>query len=189
FVIEKDVVEGMALQPGQRLYRVAALDEVWVEADVYEQDLPHVKVGQNATITLPYVEDRTLTGKIAYVYPYLDPQTRTGKVRIQMPNADLQLRPEMYANVEIRIDRGVRLIVPDSAVIRTGPRELVFLDLGEGRLQPKEVRLGARSDAGYEVVSGLAAGDQVVTSANFLISSESRLRSAEDVWGGGHENH
>ena len=189
YVIEKDVVEGMAVEPGQRLYRVAGLDAIWIEADVYERDLPHVSVGQAATITLPYVENKTLQGRIAYVYPYLDPQTRTGKVRIRLPNPELELRPEMYANVEIRIDRGVRLIVPDSAVIRTGPRELVFLDLADGRLQPKQVQLGARSDAGYEVISGLSAGDRVVTSANFLISSESRLRSAEDVWGGDHETH
>lgn len=187
YVIEKDVVEGMAVQPGQRLYRVASLDAIWVEADVYEQDLPHVKVGQNARITFPYVEGETLAGRISYVYPYLDPQTRTGKVRIQMPNPKLELRPEMYANVEIRVDRGVRLVVPESAVIRTGPRELVFLDLAEGRLQPKQVRLGVRGDSGYEVLSGLSAGDRVVTSANFLISSESRLRSAEDIWGGGDE--
>ncbi len=189
YVIEKDVVEGMSLEAGQRLYRVAGLDAIWVEADVYEQDLPHVKVGQRATITLPYVEDASvIAGKISYVYPYLDPKTRTGKIRIQVPNADLALRPEMYANVEIRVDRGIRLIVPESAVIRTGPRSLVFLDLDEGRLKPQEVQLGARSENGYEVVSGLSAGDRVVTSANFLISSESRLRSAEEIWSGGdHE--
>lgn len=189
YVIEKDVVEGMSVEAGQRLYRVAALDAVWIEADVYEQDLPHVKVGQNARITLPYVEGKDLEGRIAYVYPYLDPRTRTGKVRIQMPNPQLELRPEMYANVEIRVDRGVRLVVPDSAVIRTGPRDLVFLDLADGRLQPQQVQLGARSDEGYEVISGLSAGDRVVTSANFLISSESRLKSAEEVWGGGHDDH
>jgi membrane fusion protein, copper/silver efflux system len=189
FVIEKNVFEGSAVEPGQRLYRVAALDSVWVEADVYERDLQHVRVGQNAVITLPNVPGRRLEGKLTFVFPYLDPQTRTGKVRIQLPNPDLELRPEMYANVEIRIDRGVRLVIPDSAVIQTGPRSLVFLDIGEGRLKPQEVQLGARTNGAYEVLSGVEPGDVVVTSANFLISSESRLRSAAQWEGDAHERH
>lgn len=182
YVIEKNVVEGAAVEPGQRIYRIASLASIWIEADVYEQDLPQVRLGQRARVTFPYHPGRTLEGKITYVYPYLDPETRTGKIRIELPNPGLELRPEMFANVEILVDRGVRLVVPDSAVIRTGPRELVFLDLGDGRLRPKQVELGARSASGYEVLSGLEPGDVVVTSANFLISSESRLRSAEQVW-------
>lgn len=182
FVIEKNVVEGAAVNRGDRLFRVAALDTLWVEADVYEKDLSNVRVGQQALIRFPSVPGAETAGEITWVYPYLDPETRTGRIRIEIENPGLELRPEMFANVEIRVDRGLRTVVPDSAVIRTGPRELVFVDAGDGRLEPREVRLGARGDGVYEVISGVVPGEVVITSANFLISSESRLRSAAEVW-------
>jgi Cu(I)/Ag(I) efflux system membrane fusion protein len=187
FVIEKDVVEGAAVEPGQRLYRIAALDEVWVEAAIYEADLPYVAVGQRARVTLPYGPTRELTGEVAAVYPYLDPASRTGKVRIALPNKDLALKPEMYADVTIERALGPRLVVPVSAVVYTGRRRLVFVDAGDGRLRPQEVTLGARADDRVEVTAGLAAGETIVTEGDFLVAAESRIRAAalwEDDHGG-----
>jgi Cu(I)/Ag(I) efflux system membrane fusion protein len=189
YVIEKGVVEGAAVERGMRLYRIAALDRVWIEAQIYESELPHVKVGQKVDITLPFVPDKKFEGHISYVYPYLQSGTRTGQVRIELPNPGGELKPEMYADVSFELNRGDRLQVPSSAVIYTGPRRLVFVDLGEGRLRPREVKLGQRSGDAFEVLEGLKEGERVVTSGNFLIAAESRLRSATEYWGGGHAAH
>ncbi|HZA51217.1 MAG TPA: efflux RND transporter periplasmic adaptor subunit, partial [Myxococcaceae bacterium] len=189
FVIEKAVVEGAAVEPGMRLYRIAALDRVWIEAQIYESDLPHVKVGQQVDITLPFVPEKKFQGRISYVYPYLQSGTRTGQVRIELPNPGGELKPEMYADVSFEVNRGERLQVPASAVIYTGPRRLVFVDLGEGRLRPREVKLGQRSADAFEVLDGLQERERVVTSGNFLIAAESRLRSAAEYWGGGNAAH
>lgn len=186
FVIAKDIVEGAAVEPGQRLYRIAALDQIWVEAAIYESDLPHIKKGQASRVTMPYATDREVTGKVATVYPYLDAASRTGKVRIELPNKDLALKPDMYADVAIDLDLGARLVVPVSAVVYTGPRRLVFLDLGGGQFRPQEVALGARADDMVEVTSGLTAGQQIVTEGNFLIAAESRIRSTQ-FWEDEHE--
>lgn len=188
FVIEKHVVEGAAVQAGTRIYRVAALDRIWVEAEVYEKDLGLIRPGLAARVTLPYLPGRPFAGRITYVYPYLDAATRTGKVRIELANPNLELKPEMYADVELQIQAGSRLMVPDSAVIQTGPRQLVFVDLGEGRLKPQQVQLGRKSNGSFEVLSGLKEGDRVVASANFLIASESRIRAAEKFWGSSDES-
>jgi Cu(I)/Ag(I) efflux system membrane fusion protein len=189
-VIEKDVVEGAAVDAGQRLFRIAALDEVWVEAELYEGDLPLVKPGQVATITLSYLPDRTFTGTVAFVYPYLDPQTRTGRVRIALPNKDGALKPDMYASVALDVELGARLQVPISAVVYTGTRRIVFVDRGGGTLQPVDVQLGARTDDAVEVLGGVAAGDQVVVAGDFLVAAESRLRAAA-FWAeeGDHAGH
>ncbi|MBZ0234242.1 MAG: efflux RND transporter periplasmic adaptor subunit, partial [Deltaproteobacteria bacterium] len=182
YVIEKNVVEGAAVQAGERLFRIAALDKVWVEAELFEADLPSVTRGQPATVELSYLPGATFEGKVAYVYPYLDPVARTGKVRIELPNAGRELKPDMYASVTFAIDLGPRLQIPIDAVVYTGTRRLVFVDLGEGRLRPQEVTLGARTDDRVEVLSGLAAGETVVTSGNFLVAAESRIRSAAKLW-------
>lgn len=182
FVIEKNVVEGAAINPGDRLYRIAPLEKVWIEAEIYESDLPRVAVGQQAVVTLPYLPGRAYEGRIGYVYPTLDHKTRTGKIRIELDNDDLSLKPNMYANVAIDVDLGERLSVPVSAVVYTGPRRLVFVDLGEGRIRPAEVEVGIKAGDRYEILSGLSAGQRIVTSGNFLIASESRLRSALDYW-------
>ncbi|MGA9521701.1 MAG: efflux RND transporter periplasmic adaptor subunit [Myxococcaceae bacterium] len=187
YVIEKDVVEGAAVEPGMKLFRIVPLDRVWVEADVYEADLPHVKVGQTATVTLPFLPGRKFEGKVKYVYPYLEGATRTGKIRLELPNQDLELKPDMYADITFHRDLGERLLVPASAVIYTGPRRIVFIDLGEGRFKPQEVQLGVRGADAFEVLGGLNEGDVVVTSGNFLIAAESRLRSSADFWSGGEE--
>jgi len=182
YVVEKNVVEGAAVKPGETLYRIAGLDGVWVEAEVYESELPRVGVGQPVEVTFPYLPGRTFEGRVDYVYPYLQGGTRTGTVRVELANADLALKPDMYANVVLRSDLGERLVVPEEAVIYAGPRRLVFVDLGEGRLQPREIEVGAKTADGYEVLSGLAPGDVVVTSGNFLIAAESRLKSATEQW-------
>jgi Cu(I)/Ag(I) efflux system membrane fusion protein len=184
YVTEKNFVEGASADAGTRLYRIAELESVWVTAQIYEMDLGLIRVGQTASVTLPYHPARSFDGSVAYVYPYLDRGTRTGRVRIELENPQLELRPDMFANVEFHVDLGSRLVIPDSAVVFTGPRRLVFRDLGEGRLQPQEVKIGARADDFYEVVAGLSEGDRIVTSGNFLISAESRIRSATRYWGG-----
>jgi Cu(I)/Ag(I) efflux system membrane fusion protein len=182
YVIEKDVVEGGAVEAGQRLFRIAALDRVWVEAELYEADLAIVSKGQRATISLSYLPDKTYDGTVSYVFPYLDPASRTARVRVELPNKGLELKPDMYATVAFQIDLGARLQVPIDAVVYTGPRRLVFVDMGEGRLRPVEVTLGVRTDDAVEVKSGLNEGDVVVTSGNFLVAAESRIRSAAKIW-------
>ena len=182
YLVEKAVVEGAAVQPGMRLFRIAALDRVWVEAEVYESELPLVSVGQEAEVSLPYLPGESFRGKVSFVYPYLDGQTRTGRVRIELPNRGLKLKPDMYATVTLRADRGERPVVPEEAILYAGPRRLVFLDLGEGRLRPQEIQIGVKSGDVYEVLSGLKEGDRVVVSGNFLVGAESRLKSATGQW-------
>ncbi len=182
YVIEKDVVEGAMVTAGARLFRIAALDKVWIEAEVYEADLPQITVGQRATIALGSLPDRELAGTVAYIYPYLDAGTRTARLRIELPNPGLDLKPDMYATVSLPLDLGPRLQVPVDAVVYTGPRRLVFVDLGGGRLRPQEVTLGVRTDDAVEILSGLQEGATVVTSGNFLVAAESRIRSAAKFW-------
>jgi Cu(I)/Ag(I) efflux system membrane fusion protein len=189
YVIDKDVVEGARIESGSRVYRIADLSRVWIDADVYESDLPQVKVGQPVQVELPYVPGQAFDGRVDYIYPTLAGATRTGRVRVVLKNPELALKPDMYANVGIEVDLGERLAIPDSAVIYTGPRRLVFVDLGEGRLRPQEVEVGAHADGYVEVTRGLEPGDVVVTSGNFLIAAESRIRSATKYWGGAHDTH
>ena len=165
-----------------KLYRIAGLETVWVEAEIYESELPLASVGQEAEVVLPYLPDKRFRGKVSFVYPYLSDQTRTGRVRIELSNPDFELRPDMYADVELKVDRGERLVVPAEAVLHAGPRRLVFLDLGEGRLKPQEIDIGVKSGDDYEVLAGLEEGDVVVASGNFLIAAESRLKSAVEQW-------
>jgi Cu(I)/Ag(I) efflux system membrane fusion protein len=182
FVIEKNVVEGAAVEPGMRLYRIASLDKVWIEADVYESDFASVRVGQTASVTLDYVKGSSYEARVAYVYPYLNAETRTGRVRLELTNKQLDLRPGMYANVQLEVDLGTRLQVPASAIIFTGPRRLVFVDLGEGRFRPQEIQVGARAGDMYEVLAGLNPGDRVASSGVFLIAAEARISSAAQYW-------
>ena len=181
-VIEKNVVQGASVEPGEMLYRIAGLDKIWIEAELYESELPLVDVGQEAEVTLPYLPGRSFRGRVSFVYPYLEGESRTGRVRIELPNPRLELKPGMYANVDLVEERGERLVVPEEAVLYAGPRRLVFLDLGEGRLKPQEIEVGVKSGDFYEVLSGLEEGDVVVTSGNFLVAAESRIKSATEQW-------
>lgn len=175
-VLEKNVVRGSAFTAGQTLYKIAAVDPIWVVASVYQYELPLVREGMGATVAAP--GGATRRGRVSYVNPYLDPETRTGEVRLQVPNPRGDLKPGMFAEVSLQRDLGVRLAVPESAVLYAGERRVVFVDLGDGRLAPRDVRLGAKAGDFYEVLDGLADGDVVVTSGNFLIAAESKLRSA-----------
>jgi len=189
YVIDKDVVEGGRIEAGTRVYRIADLSRLWVDAEVYESDLAQVKKGQAVSVQLPYVPGQRFEGRVDYIYPTLDGVTRTGRVRVALDNPGLRLKPDMYADVELAVNLGERLVIPSSAVIYTGPRRLVFVDLGEGRLRPQEIEVGVRAGDYVEVTHGLEAGDVVVTSGNFLIAAESRIRSATGYWGGGHGAH
>ena len=188
-VIEKDVVQGASVQPGMRLFRIAGLDRVWIEAEVYEADLPRVRPGAAATVTLRALPGRPLRGGVVLIEPAVTPESRTARVRIAVPNpagaAGPELRPDMYADVELAGAARQSLMVPESAVLYTGPRTLVFVDLGGGRFRPREVRLGAKSAGAYEVLAGLREGDRVVTSGNFLLDAESRLTAPAAGGGGG----
>jgi Cu(I)/Ag(I) efflux system membrane fusion protein len=181
-VIEKHVVAGSAVEPGMRLYRVADLSRVWVEANIYEADMPLVQVGQTAEQMLSYLPGQTFSGKVSYVYPYLDPTTRTGKVRLDVPNPNGTFKPDMYVNVALQIPFGQQLVVPEEAVVMAGKTNLVFLDRGNGRLQPQRLTLGRKVTDGFVVLDGLQAGDTVVTSGNFLIASESKLKAGVAKW-------
>ncbi|MCE5295139.1 MAG: efflux RND transporter periplasmic adaptor subunit, partial [Chlamydiales bacterium] len=183
YIVEKNVIEGDFVEPGQKLFRIADLSKVWVEAEIYQSDLPQIQLGERVLITLPYLPGKTYEGKISFIFPFLSGNARVGKVRIELPNPHLELLPDMYANVELNIQLGDKLQVPESAVMYTGSRRIVFLDLGQGRLKPQEVVVGLRDRNYFEVISGLKEGDNVVTSGNFLIASESQLRSALNYWG------
>ena len=182
FILEKNVVEGSAVEPGMRLFRIASLNRVWIEADVYESDLARVHTGQKATVALDYMPGRKYESEIAYVYPAVDITTRVGRVRIELDNQDFALHPGMFATVQLEADLGPKVQVPASAVVYTGPRRLVFIDLGEGKFRPQEVQLGAQANGMAEVISGLSVGDRVVTSGVFLIAAEARISTAATYW-------
>jgi Cu(I)/Ag(I) efflux system membrane fusion protein len=178
FVTTKSVVAGSRVQPNDSLFEIVDLSRVWVLADVYENELPRLKLGQKATLTLSYWADRKWTGSVSYVLPTVDEKTRTVKVRIEIANPKNELKPEMFGDVVIDTTPRQALVVPEDAVIVTGTRKLVFVVVGEGKLQPRTIEVGAHGDGVYEVKSGLHAGEKVATGASFLLDSEARLRSA-----------
>ena len=181
-VVAKNVVQGSTVQPGATLYRIAGLDSVWVEAELYESELPRVEVGQTARVTLPYLPGRSFEGQVAFVYPFLDGTRRTGRIRVELANPDLALKPDMFAHVVLETDMGQRLVVPEEAVLYAGERSFVFVDLGEGRLRPTAIETGVKTADFVEVLSGLEEGEPVVTSGNFLVAAESRLKLAMEHW-------
>ena len=177
-VLEKVAYKGMNVMPGMALFKLADLSIVWLYADIYEYELPFIRLGQQASIQLSYLQGENFTGKAIFIYPSLNPETRTAKVRFEIPNPHGKLKPEMYANVEIKVHLGRKLTVPEGAIIDTGIRQLAIIDKGSGYFEPREVKVGAKVDNYYEVIKGLKAGERVVTSANFLIDSESKLKEA-----------
>ena len=178
FVLEKAVYKGMNVTPGMALFKLADLSVIWLYADIYEYELLFIRLGQQASVQVAYIPGEAFTGKIIYIYPSLNPETRTAKVRLELPNSHGKFKPEMYANVEIKVRLGQRLTVPEGAIIDTGMRQMAIIDKGDGYFEPREVKVGGKVDDYYEVVKGLKAGDRVVTSANFLIDSESKLKEA-----------
>jgi Cu(I)/Ag(I) efflux system membrane fusion protein len=186
FVLEKTAYKGMNVMPGMSLYKLADLSVVWLYADIYEYELPLIRLGQEAVIQLTYLSGETFRGKAAYIYPSLNPETRTAKVRFEIPNSHERLKPEMYANVEIKVHLGQKMVVPEGAIIDTGLRQLAIVDKGNGYFEPREVKVGIKVDNYYEVINGLQAGERIVTSANFLIDSESKLKEAIGPSGHSH---
>ena len=184
FVMEKMVFKGMGIMPGTSLYKIGDLSSVWVIADIYEYELPFVQVGQKALITLAYYPGQSFEGTATYIYPSVDPKTRTAKVRFDLPNPEFRLKPEMWANVELKIPLGRKLVVPEDAVMDTGEMQMAFVDRGQGYFEPRHIQVGSKVKGYYEVLSGLRDGEKVVTSANFLIDSESRLSGAMGGMGG-----
>lgn len=176
-ITEKMVVSGSAFQAGQVLYRIARLDPIWIVANVHQADLPLVRLGLPATVMVPSQTPVAVRGRVSFVYPELDSMTRTGRVRIMVGNPRHVLRPGTFVQVELQVPLGERLAIPESAIVPTGPRNLVFVDLGDGRLAPRQIQVGSRAQGYVQVVSGLQAGELVVASGNFLVAAESRLRS------------
>jgi Cu(I)/Ag(I) efflux system membrane fusion protein len=183
-VIHKEVVQGAHVEPGQELYTIVDLSRVWILADIYEYELSFVKTRQKAAVTLSYDPSVVLTGQVGFIYPTLDPKTRTAKVRFEFDNADKKLKPDMYVNVELQVNVGTRLAIPQEAIIESGQKQVVFLHLDGGKLEPRLIKTGMRTGEWSEVLTGLKEGDHIVTSANFLIDSESRLKAVVDSMGG-----
>jgi len=178
-VTEKKAVQGMRFMPGEMLYQVTDLSSVWVIADVFEQDIGLVRNGSQATVKINAYPDKTFSGRITYVYPTMKAETRTVPVRVELANPGQLLKPAMFTQVEVQVGgRTPVLAVPDSAVIDSGTRQIVLVQAREGRFEPREVRLGARSDNYVEVREGVKEGEQVVVAANFLIDAESNLKAA-----------
>lgn len=178
YVTTRGVTQGEKIDSGTTLLDIADLSRVWVLASVYEYELPFVHVGQAATVSLSYLPGRMYEGKVTLVYPVVEGATRTVQVRVELANTDLSLKPDMYAQVDIRSDLGERLSVPESAVLSSGERNVVFVAQGDGYFEPREVRLGLRLPDTIEVLDGLAEGETIVTSGGFLIDSESKLKAA-----------
>ncbi|MGE5492614.1 MAG: efflux RND transporter periplasmic adaptor subunit [Actinomycetota bacterium] len=187
-VTEKKAVQGMRFMPGDALYQVADLSSVWVVADVFEQDIGLVKPGATAKVRINAYPGKVFEGKVSYVYPTLTAETRTVPVRVELPNPGQLLKPAMFAQVELPVSgKGQVVTVPTSAVIDSGTRQIVLVQAGEGRFEPREVKLGARSENHVEVLEGVKDGEPVVVAANFLIDAESNLKAA--VGGFGHSDH
>lgn len=179
-VIEKMAVQGQAAEVGMKLYRLADLSRVWVQAQVYEQDLPYVKLGEEARVSLSYLPGRSFEGRVTYVYPTLDEKTRSARVRMEFPNAALELKPGMFAKVELSAELlPSAVLVPESAILRSGEKNTVFVALEGGRFDPRTVTLGPRGEGGvYQVLDGVKEGELVVTSGQFMLDSESQLKEA-----------
>ncbi len=178
-VLERSAIEGMRANPGDVLFRIADISVVWALIDVAERDLGNIAVGQPVVIRARSFAGRTFTGKISVIYPQVNRDTRTARVRIELANPDGVLLPDMYVDADIDVaDASPVLAVPDSSVLDTGSRQAVLVDKGEGRFEPREVKLGRRGGGHIEVLDGLADGEPVVTSANFLIDAESNLKAA-----------
>lgn len=181
-ILEKNVVAGAHVVAGQRLYQVASLDIVWVEVALYEADVPRVSVGQAAQVSLSYLPGKTFPAQVTFVSPVVDENTRSGSARLELDNPELVLKPNMWADVTLQVGRGESLLIPREAVLFTGRRHIVFLDLGEGRVEVRDIEIGSEDGERVEVRRGLEEGEVVVTSGNFLLAAEARLRNATRLW-------
>ena len=176
YVIQKTALKGMRVGPGEKLFDIADLSSVWVVSDIFEYELPLIKAGEKALISLSYFPGKEFNSTIDYVYPTIAGDTRSAKVRFTIANPGNKLKPQMYTNVEIKINLGNKLIIPDDAVLDAGKRQVVYVDKGEGNFEPREVSVGMKADGMVEITKGLKAGERVASAANFLIDSEAKLK-------------
>jgi membrane fusion protein, copper/silver efflux system len=177
YVTGKEIFEGIEVQPGMDLLTITDLSRVWVEADFYEYESRALALGQNVTLLLPYDKEVRLTGRISFISPTLDPESRTVKARIEFANRDMALKPGMYVDISPEMEAQAGVVIPDSAILDTGRRQVVFVETGGG-FEPREVRVGSRGEGQALILDGVAAGERVAVRANFLLDSESRLRAA-----------
>jgi len=178
FVTDRKAFPQTSVTPETELYTVSDYSTIWVNADIFEYEVPFVKLGQQAEVQLSYYPGKTWRGRVSFIYPTVDPATRTIKVRMEFPNADFQLKPQMFADVKLKIDYGNQIVVPQEAVLDSGKEQTVFVAHEGGSFEPRKITTGAKVGAKVMVLSGLKAGETVVTSGNFLIDSESRMKSA-----------
>ena len=184
YVVQKMAIRGMRVMPGEKLFDIADLNTVWIVADIYENELPLVKEGQSAKISLSYFPGREMNAVIDYVYPSLSAETRTAKVRFTVPNPGLQLKPQMFTNVEVTIPLGKKLAVPAEAVLDTGVRQIVYVDKGDGYFEPREVKAGLRGEEMIEILAGVKQGEKIASSAIFLIDSEAQIKGVRPLSSG-----
>jgi membrane fusion protein, copper/silver efflux system len=178
FVMKREAFERTYVTQETELYEIADFSTVWVDAQIFEYEVPYVKVGQPAVMRLSYFPGKSYKGKIVYIYPTVDPVTRTVKVRLEFPNPDFELKPDMFAEVQLDISYGTQVFVPQEAVLDSGTEQIVFVVLGDGYFEPRKVQLGPRLEDRIVILSGVKPGEKIVTSGNFLIDSESRLKNA-----------
>lgn len=182
-VIEKNAFDNKFVDPNTTVYTIADHSKIWVQVDIYENEISMIKLGQNAKMTLASFPGEVFEGEVKFINPHLNSKTRTVKVRLEFPNPDLRLLPEMYADVILDIPMGEKLTIPDSAILRTGKKDIVFVDKGNGNIEIRRVELGPKAGGYYEVLRGLTEGEEVVSRANFLIDSESKIQAAIATWG------
>jgi RND family efflux transporter MFP subunit len=176
YVIARNAFTGQKVTPDTELYALTDLSRIWVVADVFESDAANVRVGQNVVVSLPQSNGKRFSGRVSYILPQVDPATRTLKVRLEAPNPELQLKPDMFVEVEFQLVSSRKLTVPSEAVLDAGLRKTVFVDHGNGNLEARQVETGERLGDRIEILHGLKAGERIVTSGNFLIDSESQLK-------------
>ena len=183
YVIDKTAFEGMFVQPNITLYTIADLSTIWVQAEVYEYELPFIQLGQPASLQLEAFPGKNFSGHVAYIYPYLNKKARTAKIRIEFSNSEMQLKPDMYGTVLIEVERRPSIAVPAQAVLDSGRRQIVFVAQDKGKFVPREVTLGPKVGSYYEVTQGLNEGERIVTSGTFLLDSESQLMTSGNMMG------
>jgi Cu(I)/Ag(I) efflux system membrane fusion protein len=182
-VIEKVVQEGQYVNVGDTLFNIADLSRVWVEVEVYENEFPNIKMGQTVDLVSQSYPGTTFRGRVAFIYPFLDPKTRTVKARVELPNPGLKLKPDMFVNASIKVPLGSSMVVPASAVMDTGQRQVVWVEMKPGMFEPRDVKVGSRVGDNIQILSGLKAGEKVASSGGYLIDSEAQLKGG----GGGHD--
>jgi RND family efflux transporter MFP subunit len=178
FVTDRKVFPNVSVTPDMDLYVISDLSRIWAMADIYQYELPFVKVGQRAQLQLSYYPGKIYSGRIAYIYPSMDPTTHTAKVRIEISNPNFDLKPQMFGDVQLKVDYGNKILIPQDAVLNSGNQQTVFVVREGGNFEPRKVTLGPAVEGNVVILSGLKAGETIVTSGNFLIDSESRMKSA-----------